>query len=223
MRAKILVVEDDLSIRQTVVEELRSQGWSVEQAMDGELGLELALEKKFDCIILDLMLPRVHGYEICLNLRREGKTVPVIMISALGAERDVLKGFELGATDFIRKPFSLSELIMRVKVQVGNVEERSISFSGYTLNTGSNIITKPDDSNSLLTQKESGVLFCLVQKRGQVLSRHAILNEVWGNHWTLGERSVDRCVKTLRKKLLYSSETHSPLKTIRQVGYTWEK
>ncbi len=221
MSAKILVVEDDLSIRQAVVEELRAHGWEVEQAMDGELGLELALNHSFDCLILDLMLPRVHGYEICQNLRREGKQVPIIMISALGAEKDVLRGFEVGTTDFIRKPFSLTELIMRVKVQIGKLEQRSLSFSGYTLNRETHVLTNPDGSTNTLTQKESGVLFCLVQRKGQVLSRQTLLNEVWGNHWTLGERSVDRCIKTLRKKLSTSPDQPSPLKTIRQMGYTW--
>ena len=221
MGAKILVVEDDLNIRRAVVDELCSHGWEVEQAMDGELGLELAIEKQFDCLILDLMLPRIHGYEICKNLRREGKGVPIIMMSALGQERDVLRGFEVGATDFIRKPFSLAELVMRVKVHLGNTVEESISFSGYQLNTQTGILCKPDGSDCILTDKEKGVLLTIFHKKGQVLTRQNLLNEVWGNRWGSGERSVDRCIKTLRKKLICSSQTVSPIKTIRQVGYTW--
>ncbi|MGJ8672279.1 response regulator transcription factor [Rubritalea sp.] len=217
MSATILIVEDDSSIRQAVVEELRAQGWKVEQAMDGELGLELAMGKAFDCLVLDLMLPRIHGYEICKSLRREGKEVPIIMMSALGEERNVLKGFEVGTTDYLRKPFSLAELVMRIKVHLGDVGGETLAFLEYKLHLQTSALTLPSGDQVTLTKKEKGVLLCLIQKKGHVLTRQALLNEVWGNHWTLGERSVDRCIKTLRQKLSDPVE----LKTIRQAGYTW--
>ena len=216
MNARILVVEDDQVIRQTVADELRAQGWVVELAMDGMLGLDLAMENTFDCLVLDLMLPRVHGYEICKSLRTEGNDVPIIMMSALGEEHHVLRGFEVGTTDFLRKPFSLAELIMRIKVHLKAPAE-SLSFAGYSLRLDTNTLILPDGVKTELTQKEAGVLLCLVQKKGRVLSRQILLNEVWGNHWTFGERSVDRCIKTLRQKLFAPAE----LQTVRQVGYAW--
>lgn len=220
MIPRILLVEDDNSIRQTVYEELSSRGWEVEVAMDGQLGLELALEKHYDCLILDIMLPRIHGYEICKCLRREGKGVPILMMSALGQEVEVLRGFEVGATDYVRKPFSLAELVMRIKVHLGGVDEQLVDFSGYQLDLNTSTLTRPDGSKVQLTQKEKGLLNSLVQKKGQALSRKTLLSQVWGNHWTMGERSVDRCVKTLRKKIA-SNVQDCPIKTIRHLGYAW--
>jgi len=215
MKPRILVVEDDTNIRHAVVDELHAQGWDVSQAMDGELGLQL----KFDCLVLDLMLPRIHGYEICKTIRMEGNTVPVLIMSALGEEQDVLAGFQVGATDYIRKPFSLAELVMRVKVQIKSAESTNLNFSGYSLEIETGILTAPDGSQAELTQKEKGVIICLAQKPGRVLTRQTLLSEVWGDSTATGDRSVDRCIKTLRKKL--PDDSH--LKTVRQVGYMWKE
>ena len=221
-RRRILVVEDDASIRRAVVDHFQAQGWEVDEAMDGELGLEKALSEVFDCIVLDLMLPRVHGYEICEAIRREGKEVPIIMVTAKGEERDVVRGFEIGTTDYVRKPFSLAELTMRVKVHLDGASEELLSVGKFQLDSDKRILSGSGEEIEL-TDKECGVLVCLVKNAGRVYSREALLNEVWGSSWSLGERSVDRCVKTLRKKLGEDSRTPQWLKTIRQVGYVWEE
>ena len=151
MTPRILVVEDDASIRRAIVDSITDHGWEVEQAMDGELGLQLALENHYHCLVLDLMLPRVNGYELCQTLRREGKDVPIIMISALNEEPDVLKGFRVGTTDYLRKPFSLAELMMRLKVHIGTVSN-TLSFQNYQLDLTSNLLTLPSQDQATLDQ-----------------------------------------------------------------------
>lgn len=220
MCKRILVIEDDSSIRRAVVDHFRTQGWEVSEAMDGELGLQKALTEVFDCIVLDLMLPRVHGYEVCKALRREGKEFPVIMVTAKSGEEEVVRGFEVGATDYVRKPFSLAELTMRVRVQLRGEQEEVLRFKEFELTVAKRLLRKKGLEIEL-TDKECGLLVCLVKNEGRVYSREALLNEVWGDRWSLGERSVDRCVKTLRRKLGEDSRSPKWLKTIRQGGYVW--
>ena len=212
---KVLVVEDDSNIRRGIVDHFKSQGWLVSEAMDGQLGLEVCSEQAFDVIVLDVMLPQVNGYEICRSVRLEGKTTPIIMLTAKASEEDALQGFNAGATDYVRKPFSLAELTARVRSH--GVEEviTRIENEYFILDLNTRNLEQQGYSGSVtLTEKEAQVLALLTHNRGKVMTRDHIMNQVWGNTFMQGTRSVDRCIKTLRKKLQAEC-----IVTIRQVGY----
>ena len=212
---KVLVVEDDSNIRRGIVDHFKSQGWLVSEAMDGQLGLEMCSEQVFDVIVLDVMLPQVNGYEICRSVRLEGKTSPIIMLTAKASEEDALQGFNAGATDYVRKPFSLAELTARVQSHGVKDAITRIENEYFILDLNTRNLEQQGDSGSVtLTEKEAQVLALLTHNRGKVMTRDHIMNQVWGNTFMQGTRSVDRCIKTLRKKL------HDEcIVTIRQVGY----
>lgn len=210
---KVLIVEDDSSIRRGIVDHFQNQRWQVSEAMDGALGLELASNEKFDVILLDIMLPQVNGYEICRALRIAGKETPIIMLTAKSSEEDALQGFNAGATDYVRKPFSLAELTARVKSHLTNEEQPLIESKWFTLNPSTRQLEQ-DGESIILTHKEARVLTLLTLNKDKVMTREQILDSVWGNSYMQSIRSVDRCIKTLRKKL--NSEL---IITIRQVGY----
>ena len=212
---KVLVVEDDSNIRRGIVDHFKSQGWLVSEAMDGQLGLEMCSEQAFDVIVLDVMLPQVNGYEICRSVRLEGKTSPIIMLTAKASEEDALQGFNAGATDYVRKPFSLAELTARVQSHGVKDAITRIENEYFILDLNTRNLEQQGDSGSVtLTEKEAQVLALLTHNRGKVMTRDHIMNPVWGNTFMQGTRSVDRCIKTLRKKLQAEC-----IVTIRQVGY----
>ena len=218
---RVLVVEDDSNIRRGVVDHFAAQGWQVSEAMDGQLGLELALDQPFDVLVLDVMLPRVNGFDICRAVRREGKQIPVIMLTAKSSEEDVLQGFGSGATDYVRKPFSLAELTVRVKSRVGiGGGNEELESAPFRLNLSTRTVCWNTHSCQL-TDKEAKVFTLLLQNEGKVLTREHILNQVWGNAYMQGTRSVDRCVKTLRKKIEIDSKNPQWITTVRQVGYLY--
>lgn len=210
---KVLVIEDDSNIRRGIVDHFQSQGWEVTEAMDGQLGLEFALDLVFDVIVLDIMLPRVNGYEISRAIRREGKSTPIIMLTAKASEEDALEGFHSGTNDYVRKPFSLAELTARAKAYAQPNSEGLIKTKDFVLNPNTKILQQGVEQQ-VLTDKEAKVLSLLVANHGKVLTREKILNRVWGNTYMQGTRSVDRCIKTLRKKLI-----SDVILTVRQVGY----
>ncbi len=221
----ILVVEDDASISLGLRMNLEAEGYAVDVADDGEHGLSLARETKPDLIILDVMLPKLNGLEVLRTLRDEAQTVPIIMLSARGAEMDKVVGLELGAEDYITKPFGLAELLARVKavlrrdalarpepntdvVRFGDVEvrraTRQVSRGGVLVE---------------LTATEFDVLWCLVEAAGRVLTREEILAHVWGpsHHGTV--RTVDNFLLQLRSKLEAEPQEPKYLLTVRGVGY----
>ena len=212
----ILVVEDDANIRRGLVDHFKNQGWQVTEAMDGQLGLDLCSDQAYDLIVLDIMLPRVNGYEICRTLRLAGKSTPIIMLTAKSSEKDVLQGFNAGATDYVRKPFSLAELTARVKSH-STIEDHIIETEWFKLDPTTRSLNQNEKSVTL-TDKEAKVLSLLALNCGKVMTRENILNSVWGNTYLQSTRSVDRCIKTLRKKL-----DNQVIITVRQVGYMIEK
>ena len=212
----ILVIEDDTNIRRGIVDHFKNQGWQVTEAMDVQLGLDLCSDQAYDLIVLDIMLPRVNGYEICRTLRLAGKSTPIIMLTAKSSEKDVLQGFNAGATDYVRKPFSLAELTARVKSH-STIEDHIIETEWFKLDPTTRSLNQNDKSTTL-TDKEAKVLSLLALNCGKVMTRESILNSVWGNTYLQSTRSVDRCIKTLRKKL-----DNQVIITVRQVGYMIEK
>ena len=217
---KILVVEDDESLALVVGDALADAGYRVEVVRDGESGLRRALETRFDLLVLDLMLPGIDGYEVCRRLRAEGRTTQILMLTARGREEDKVKGLDLGADDYVVKPFSLQELLARVRArlraaapQVGKtvaVGPAEIDFAGMTI--------RRDGAQLPLTKLEAGVLKLLLANPGEVLERKRFLDEVWGYDRLPTTRTVDMHVARVRDKL----GDANVIQTVHGVGYRFD-
>ncbi|HEY8945140.1 MAG TPA: response regulator transcription factor [Polyangiaceae bacterium] len=220
----ILIIEDDESITLGLEMNLRAEGYEVSVAVDGETGLAAALQGGFDLIILDLMLPRMNGFELVRALRERRETVPVVMLSARGAEMDKVMGLELGAEDYITKPFGLAELLARVKAVLrrdGIARGQQVEFvraGDMEINARTREVVKGGQPVPL-TATEFDVLWCLVEASNRPLSREEILSRVWGpgHHGTL--RTIDNFVLQLRTKLEADPADPQHLLTVRGVGY----
>jgi DNA-binding response OmpR family regulator len=224
---KILVVEDDESITLGLEMNLEAEGYDVTIAIDGEDGLTRALGGDFDLVILDVMLPRKNGFEVVRTLRSRGETVPVIMLSARGEETDKVMGLELGAEDYITKPFGLAELLARVRAVLrrdGIVRKRGeqvMRAGQLEVNPRTREVHK-DGVLVELTATEFDVLWCLIDSADQALAREEILARVWGpdHHVTL--RTIDNFVLQLRSKLETDPTDPKHLVTVRGVGYRFK-
>jgi DNA-binding response OmpR family regulator len=220
----ILVIEDDESITLGLEMNLKAEGYDVSVAVDGETGLAAALEGGVDLVILDLMLPKMNGFEVVRALRERNETMPVVMLSARGAEMDKVMGLELGAEDYITKPFGLAELLARVKAVLrrdgmlrGKVDQL-VRAGKLVINAHSREVVRGDEPVNL-TATEFDVLWCLVEAQNRPLSREEILSRVWGpgHHGTL--RTIDNFVLQLRTKLEADPSDPEHLLTVRGVGY----
>ncbi len=217
----ILVVEDDKDIAELIAYNLKSAGFNVSIALDGKSSLRFIKEKSPDLIVLDLMLPDMDGIDVCKYLRSNEptKNIPVVMVTAKGEEIDRVLGFELGADDYIVKPFSPRELVLRIKAILRRLKppmkEKVIRIEGLTLDVGRHLVTV-GDKEIHLTATEFKLLLELMKNRGRVQTREALLNKVWGYTFEGYERTVDTHVRRLRKKLGASSEL---IETVRGVGY----
>jgi two-component system, OmpR family, alkaline phosphatase synthesis response regulator PhoP len=225
--ATILVVEDDRSTRMAVVENLRFEGYQVLDAADGERGLETALSKRPDLIILDVMLPKVNGYEICETLRKHGLVMPVLMLTAKGQEYDRVLGLEIGADDYITKPFSVRELMARVKASLRREkrlksEEAPLEFADCSLDFAKRTLTK-GGAEVALTKTEFDLLKYLISRPGHVFSRQALLNAVWGFDYYGTDRTVDRFITVLRKKVEDDPSSPKHIITVHGAGYRFER
>jgi len=221
---KILIIEDDPAIARGLKDNFLNAGYDVVHAADGEAGLELALESGAHCILLDIMLPGLNGYEICQAVRREKIEVPIIMLTAKGKEEDVIRGLEMGADDYVTKPFSVRELMARVKVFLrlySSEEKESYRFGACELDLRSHVFFRNGEEVDL-TSKEFRLLAFFLTRTGRALTRDQILNAVWGNSILVTSRSVDRCVTTLRSKIEPNPKAPSYIHTIRDVGYRFE-
>jgi DNA-binding response OmpR family regulator len=226
-KKRILIVEDDESISLGLRMNLEAEGYDVQVAADGEEGLGLATSGAVDLVILDVMLPRVNGFEVVRQLRAKHATVPVIMLSARGAEMDKVMGLELGAEDYITKPFGLAELLARVKAVLRRDGlsrkhvEAVVQAGDLTIDSGTRQVSRAGAPIEL-TATEFDVLWCLVEAQGRVLSREEILTQVWGagHHGTL--RTIDNFLLQLRSKLEKDSAEPEHLLTVRGVGYRFK-
>lgn len=236
-RRKILVVEDDSSISLGLSMNLEAEGYDVSVAEDGELGLAQALDNGFDLVILDVMLPKLNGLEVLRTLRQQGHTVPIVILSARGAEMDKVIGLELGAEDYITKPFGLAELLARVKAVLrrnailqatgsadhddDDDEEETVQASDLEIRRASRQVLR-DGLAIVLTATEFDVLWCLVQAGGKVLSRDEIRAHVWGpaHHGTV--RTIDNFILQLRNKLEVDPQDPKHIVTVRGVGYRFK-
>ena len=222
--ASILIIEDDPVILRALKDNFVGKGFTVHTASDGERGLHIALNEVLDLILLDLMLPKLNGYELCRAVRQEGRNLPIIMLTAKGQEEDIVRGLELGADDYVTKPFSIRELHARVQAflrrcqaQVSPVYE----FGTCRLDTVSHRMFR-DGEEVILTTKEYRLLEFFLQRPGRALTRDSIMNSVWGSDLLVTSRSVDRCVTTLRAKIEPDPQHPRFIQTIRDVGYRFE-
>jgi DNA-binding response OmpR family regulator len=222
--ASILIIEDDPTILRVVKDNFANRGYRVQVARDGETGLDAALSQCPDLILLDIMLPKVNGFEICRAVRAEKPEVPILMLSAKGQEEDVVRGLDLGADDYLTKPFSMRELLARVQALLRRTQAGAApcyEFGPCQLDTVSHRLLK-DGVEVPLTSKEFRLLEYFLQRPGRALTREGIMNAVWGNSIMVTSRSVDRCVTTLRGKI--EPDPHRPtfIQTIREIGYRFE-
>ena len=220
----ILIVEDDPVMRRGLKDNFTFKGYRVKTAGDGESGLNEALNSKPDLILLDIMLPKINGYEICRLIRAEGLEMPIIMLTAKGQESDIILGLNLGADDYVTKPFNIQELLARVNAFLRRrrrAETHQFEFGGFTLNLDSRQLLRHGKEIEL-TPKEFSLLALFVRRTGCALTRDEILKHVWGYDILVTARSVDRCVNTLRTKIERNPQAPRFIKTIRDIGYRFE-
>ena len=219
---RILVVEDDADIAQLVERYLEKAGFVVDRAANGRDALQAISTNPPDLLVLDLMLPQVDGLEICRRIRGSEATsaVPVIMLTARGEESERIVGLELGADDYLAKPFSPNELVARVRALLRRVHRRApaaktLSYGSISVDTDRHVVSA-DGRDVTLTAKEFLLLAYLLHHRGRVLSRDLLLTDVWGYRYTGGTRTVDVHVRRLREKLPLLA---AALVTVKQFGY----
>ncbi len=221
----VLIIEDDATLLRGLRDNFQYDGFGVVTAADGEAGLELALSARADLIILDIMLPKINGYEICRLVRAQGLDVPIIMLTAKAQEHDVILGLNLGADDYVTKPFSIKELLARANAFLRRRREGLAKFWRFgdcELDATSRRLTR-SGAEVALTPKEYALLELFVQNPGRALTRDSILRSVWGYDVFVTTRSVDRCVNTLRKKIEPKSTSPNFIHTIREIGYRFEQ
>ena len=230
MGKKLLVVEDEKNIVDILAFNLKREGYEVVTAMDGAAGLALALEEDPDLILLDLMLPKMDGFEVCRRLREQGRTTPVIMLTAREEETDKVLGLELGADDYITKPFSMRELLARVKANIRRTDmaaaaaapaAQRLELGRITVDLQSMTVYK-DGAPLELTQREFELVRVLASRRGQVLSREALMEQVWNYEGYVGDvRAVDVAVRRLREKIEDDPADPRFIVTRRGAGYVF--
>jgi DNA-binding response OmpR family regulator len=220
----VLVVEDDPTMLRGLRDNFEFQGYRVLAAEDGEEGLNTALNAKPDLIVLDIMLPKINGYEVCRLIRKEGLGMPIVMLTAKGEESDIVLGLNLGADDYVTKPFSIKELLARAEALLRRTrqsQEDVYDFGDCRLEIPARKLTRAGEEIKL-SPKEFALLELFVKHPGRALSRDEILNLVWGYDAYVGSRSIDRFVTTLRNKI--EPDPHHPtyIHTIREIGYKFE-
>ena len=222
MDARILLVEDDPSIREVTAIGLSAAGFAVTTAVDGVDGLERFRAESFDLILLDIMLPRLDGYEVCRQIRRTS-TVPVVMLTARGDTPDVVLGLEAGADDYVRKPFDLPELIARIRAALrragaGADGPPELRLGNLVIDIAGRTVTR-DGADMPLTRTEFDLLHELVRHAGQVLTRDVLLDRVWGYDYLGDSRLVDVAIQRLRAKVEADPAVPELIQTVRGAGY----
>jgi DNA-binding response OmpR family regulator len=223
---KILIVEDELNMVNGLKDNLEFEGYEVEIAMEGDSGLQKILQNKYDLILLDIMLPQISGFDICKAVRKEGINTPIILLTAKGEEIDKVLGLELGADDYITKPFSLRELLARIKtilrraptakegsvepefIRIGNIK---VNFKSYQALEGTNEIK--------MSYKEFGILHYLYMNAGKIIQRDDLMSDVWGIEFDISTRTVDNFILKLRQKIEVDPNNPKIILTVHGIGY----
>ncbi len=228
MSKRILIVEDEKNIIDILSFNLSREGYDTMEAMDGKTGLQLALEQDPDLILLDLMLPEMNGFDVCRSLRERGRTTPVIMLTAREEETDKVMGLELGADDYITKPFSMRELLARVKTNIRRSDMTpAVSVAPVKLESDKRLVIDKEksavrkDGKALdLTQREYDLICFLAAEPGKIFSREVLMEHVWNYDGYVGDvRAVDVAVRRLREKLEDDPANPVFIVTKRGMGY----
>lgn len=223
----VLVVEDEKSIRTALVDFLEFHGYAVSQVADGQEAEKVVKKRHFDLILLDLMLPKISGEELCAKWRRDGLNTPVIMLTAKGQEKDRITGLDMGADDYITKPFSLEELLARIKAVLRRADPQrkvgtSFIFGGWQVDASSLTITKNDRSVAI-TKRESQIIQYFAANPNRIISREELYGAVWREQMSeLGTRTTDMHIAKLRDKIEEDSAAPQIIKTVRGAGYKYD-
>jgi DNA-binding response OmpR family regulator len=219
----VLIIEDDVSILEGLKDNLEYEGYRVIAETNGKKGLQLALEKDMDLLLLDIMLPGLNGYEICRRVKKEKSGLPIIMLTARGSEMDKVSGLDTGADDYITKPFSLPELLARIRAALRRTGGEPASLEYYSFGNIRLDFVKlkayVQDKEVPLSAKEFSILEYFIQNEGKAIHRHDLLNEVWGYEAMPTTRTVDNFILDLRKKLEVNPSKPKYFLSVRGVGY----
>jgi DNA-binding response OmpR family regulator len=203
-KVKVLLAEDEASLGMIVKESLETRDFLVFLAEDGEQAVEIYKKEQPDILVLDVMMPKKDGFSVAEDIRKENKRIPIIFLTAKSQTSDVLEGFHKGGNDYLKKPFSIEELIVRIKALLDRIEIKSnvdhITIGKYIFNLTKQTL-EIDNNIEQLTHREAELLFYLFEKKNEILDRSFILNKLWGNDDFFNARSMDVFISKLRKKL----------------------
>jgi two-component system, OmpR family, response regulator ArlR len=218
MAHKLLIVEDEIGIVQFLKQGLEEEGYLVTAANDGKTGLELALHNDYDLLLLDWMLPKMTGFELCTAFREANKTTPILFLTAKDTVQETIEGLKAGANDYIKKPFNFDELLERIKVQLRNKElPQKLTLGLISIDLQKHTVFVENNEVSL-TQREFELLSYLVKNKGKVCTRTDIIHDVWDIHFEYDTGVIDVFMNAIRKKLNLKVE-EDYIKTVRGVGY----
>jgi two-component system response regulator ArlR len=215
---KILIVEDEIGIANFLKQGLEEEGYEVLVAHDGKTGLEMALNKKADIILLDWILPQMLGIDVCKEIRKTDSKTPILFLTAKDTIQETIEGLKAGANDYIKKPFSFDELVERIKIHFRPENQNETLSLGKIRITPSKHQVVANDLEVSLTQREYELLLYLMKNKGKVCTRNQIINDVWDIHFEYDTGVIDVFMNAIRKKLNLNRE-EDLIKTIRGVGY----
>lgn len=219
---KILLVEDHNELRELTGNFLEENGYAVDQASDGQEALNFINTNEYDCLILDLNLPKIDGIQVTEKIRKEGNMVPIIMVTARSQIYDKLTGFDTGADDYITKPFDMKELLVRISALLRRskgINERELKFDNYEVIPSQNLLRR-NSQEIQLTNKEMGLLEYLIVNKNKIISAEQLLEHVWDSEIDIFSDTVKTHIKTLRKKI---DQEKKYIKTVRGKGYVYKE
>jgi DNA-binding response OmpR family regulator len=222
----ILIVEDDENLRIGLKDNLEEEGYRVHAVATGEEALAAVRERRFELLILDIMLPGIDGYSLCEKLRGAGLDAAVLMLTARSLEDDLLRGFEAGADDYLAKPYRLRELLARLRALLRRRAARpagTMTLGEFTVDLGARRVTDAGGREISLTRTEFDLLSLLLRRSSKALSRNEILDAVWGQDLVVDPRTVDNFVSSLKKKLRWTRKSPFRIDSVRGVGYRLER
>jgi DNA-binding response OmpR family regulator len=220
----VLIIEDNPTMRRGLEDNFEFKGYRVKTAWDGEQGLNTAMTESHDLIILDIMLPKINGYEVCSRIRRKDIDTPIIMLTAKDQESDVVLGLNIGADDYVTKPFSIKELLARAEVFMRRrkkAEPAVYEFGNCRLDIAAETFTR-DDKKVELTPGEFKMLHLFLSKAGCILSCNEIRDAVWGYSYFITLRDIDNSVNVLKNKVETDPDNPRFIRTVEGVGYIFE-
>ena len=222
---RLLIVDDDRDIRELLVYDIKSSGYMVDSAEDGEEGLKKAVQNNYDLILLDVMMPKMNGYDVCKNIRLVKPKVPILMLTAKGTISDKTEGFDVGADDYLVKPFDIQEVLLRIRALLRRNDENDVQNPKEVLRAG-DIEILPDsleavivDKKVKLTPTEFEILYCLLQHLNKSVTLAVLLDEVWGYDSNEDVRMVRVHMGGLRQKIETDTRKPKCIHTVTNVGY----